>query len=296
VTLGNCLKRAERLYREKGAAMGQIATEARDEALYLILSTLGLPLECGPTVLSRDLSPTEYAAVDQVLRRRLEGHVPAAYITREAWLGGLKFYVDERVLIPRSYFVEILGEQVDPWIADPSGVARVADVCTGSGCLAILLARHFRKATVDGLDLSPEALEVAKINVKRHRLSGRIRLVESDLLSKAPAGRYDVILSNPPYEPSAHVDALPAEFKREPRMALDGGGDGLDLVRRLIAQSSRRLNPGGILMIEVGGGRDAFDREFGRLEPHWFHTEDGSDCVCLLQAARLGVRQARARS
>jgi len=289
VTLGQSLERAERMYAEKRAAMGQIATEARDEALYLILSTLGLPLDSDPTVLDRSLSAAEYAGVSQVLRRRLVEHVPAAYITREAWLGGLRFYVDERVLIPRSYFVEILPTQVDPWLKAPGRVTRVADVCTGSGCLAILLARHFKKAKVDAVDLSPAALEVAAKNVKGHRLSGRVRLVESDLLLAAPAGRYDVILSNPPYEPSGHVDRLPEEFKREPRLALDGGPDGLDLVRRLIRQAKTRLKPGGILMIEVGGGRVAFDREFGRLEPHWFHTEDGSDCVCLIQAARLGV-------
>lgn len=296
MTLGQCLRRAERRYREKGAALGQIATVARDEALYLILWTLGLPMESDASVLDRPLSPTEYARVDQVLARRLTEHVPAAYITREAWLGGRKFYVDERVLIPRSYFVEILPVQVDPWLKHPARVSRVADVCTGSGCLAILLARHFGNSKVDAIDLSPEALEVAGINVRRHRLSGRVRLVESNLLASAPSGRYDVILSNPPYEPSAHVDALPAEFRREPRLALDGGRDGLDLVRRLIRESAGRLKPDGILMIEVGGGRSAFDREFGHLEPHWFHTEDGSDCVCLLQAARLRRRQARARS
>ena len=290
MTLGQCLKRAERMYAEKGAAMGQIAAEARDEALYLILSTLGLPLESDATVLDRSLSAAEYAGVAQVLRRRLVEHVPAAYITREAWLGGLRFYVDERVLIPRSYFVEILPSQVDPWLKAPSRVTRVADVCTGSGCLAILLARHFGKARVDAIDLSPAALEVAAKNVRGHRLSGRVRLVESDLLLSAPAGRYDVILSNPPYEPSGHVDRLPEEFKREPRLALDGGRDGLDLIRKLVRQAKSRLRPGGILMIEVGGGRAPFDREFGHLEPHWFHTEDGSDCVCLIQAARLGVR------
>ena len=290
MTLGQCLKRAERMYAEKGAAMGQIAAEARDEALYLILSTLDLPLESDATVLDRSLSAAEYAGVAQVLRRRLVEHVPAAYITREAWLGGLRFYVDERVLIPRSYFVEILPSQVDPWLKAPSRVTRVADVCTGSGCLAILLARHFGKARVDAIDLSPAALEVAAKNVRGHRLSGRVRLVESDLLLSAPAGRYDVILSNPPYEPSGHVDRLPEEFKREPRLALDGGRDGLDLIRKLVRQAKSRLRPGGILMIEVGGGRAPFDREFGHLEPHWFHTEDGSDCVCLIQAARLGVR------
>jgi ribosomal protein L3 glutamine methyltransferase len=285
------------MYERAGAALGQVATGSRDEALYLVLHTLGLPLDSGPAVLRRRLTPGESAALGSVFARRLGDRVPAAYITGEAWLGGLRFHVDERVLIPRSYFVEILPGQVDPWLRDPAGVKRVADVCTGSGCLAVLLARHFRAARVDALDLSAEALEVAAINVRRHRLAGRVRLLRGDLLGGAPASaRYDVILCNPPYEPTAHVDALPAEFRREPRMALDGGPDGLGLVRRLVGQSARRLRPGGILMIEVGGGREAFEREFGHLVPHWFHTQDGSDCVCLLQAARLARRHARARS
>jgi ribosomal protein L3 glutamine methyltransferase len=284
------------MYGKHGAALGQVATNARDEALYLILRTLGIPLESGPAVLDRKLSSSEAAAIDDVFRRRLEDHVPAAYITGEAWLGGLRFDVDERVLIPRSYFVEILEHQVDPWIAELPKVTHVADVCTGSGCLAVLLARHFRSARVDGIDISPDALEVAKMNVKRHRMAGRVRLLQSDLFDSVPAGRYDVILSNPPYEPSAHVDALPEEFQREPRVALDGGPDGLDLVRTLLRQAAKRIRPNGVVMIEVGGGRDAFEREFGRLEPHWFHTEDGTDCVCLIQAARLGKPQARVRS
>jgi ribosomal protein L3 glutamine methyltransferase len=284
------------MYAEHGAALGQIATSARDEALYLILSTLRLPLESGAAVLDRKLSAPESAAIARVFRSRLVDHVPAAYITGEAWLGGLRFQVDERVLIPRSYFVEILETQVDPWLPNLTGVTRVADVCTGSGCLAVLLARHFKGARVDGIDLSAGALEVARLNVSRHRVAGRVRLLESDLFTSVPAARYDVILSNPPYETSAHVDALPEEFRREPRLALDGGADGLGLIRRIVRQSATRLRPGGILMIEVGGLRDAFDREFGRLQPHWFHTEDGSDCVCLIQAARLQRRQARARS
>jgi ribosomal protein L3 glutamine methyltransferase len=284
------------MYGEKKAAMGQIAGIARDEALYLILWALGLPLESGPGVLARKLTSAESKVIEGVLHRRLVDHVPAAYITGSAWLGGLRFTVDERVLIPRSYFVEILPTQVDPWIAKPREVARVADVCTGSGCLAVLLARHFRKAVVDGFDLSADALEVAAINVRRHRLSGRVRLVKSDLMESAPAGLYDVILSNPPYEPSGHVDRLPAEFKKEPRLALDGGADGLVLVRRLIRQAARLLKPAGILMIEVGGCRDAFDREFSHLKPHWFYTEDASDCVCLVQAERLRGPQARAKS
>jgi ribosomal protein L3 glutamine methyltransferase len=296
VTLGKWLTRAERKYGEHGAALGQVAASARDEALYLILKTLGLPLGSRRSVLARALTPAQSAAVAEVFRRRLVDRVPAAYLTGEAWLGGLCFQVDERVLIPRSYFVEILPTQVDPWVPGPPRVTRVADMCTGSGCLAILLARHFKGARVDGIDLSGDALEVARANVRRHRMGGRVRLVQSDLFSAVPAGRYDVILSNPPYETSAHVNALPREFRREPRLALDGGPDGLGLVRRLVRQAARRLRPHGILMIEVGGGRDAFEREFGHLEPHWFHTEDGSDCVCLIQAARLPGGHARARS
>jgi ribosomal protein L3 glutamine methyltransferase len=284
------------MYGERGAALGQIATSARDEALYLILRTIGLPLGSPPSVLGRKVSAAESKTLGQVFRRRLVERIPAAYITGEAWLGGLRFHVDPRVLIPRSYFVEILPTQVDPWLADPSSATRVADVCTGSGCLAVLLARHFRGARVDGIDLSADALAVAEVNVGRHRLGGRIRLIESDLFKAVPACRYDVILSNPPYEPSAHVDGLPEEFHREPRLALDGGRDGLDLVRRIVRQAAQRLKPHGILMIEVGGGRDAFEREFAGLEPHWFHTFDGSDCVCLIQAARLARPHARARS
>ena len=296
MTPAGWLRRAERLYARRRAALGQTASGAHDEALYLILRTLGLPLDSPAGVLSRQLSASESAAIGEAFRRRLVDRVPAAYITGEAWLGGLRFHVDERVLIPRSYFVEILPEQVDPWLTDPSRVARVADVCTGSGCLAILLARHFRKARVDAIDLSADALEVARRNVALHRLSRRVRLLRGDMLEGAPTGRYDVILCNPPYEPTAHVDALPAEFRREPRLALDGGPDGLDLVRRLVRQSARCLRPRGILLIEVGGGRAAFEREFGHLEPHWFFTADGSDCACLIQAARLAPGHGRARS
>jgi ribosomal protein L3 glutamine methyltransferase len=163
----------------------------------------------------------------------------------------------------------------------------VTDVCTGSGCLAVLLARHFPQATVDAIDLSADALEVAKINVRAHRLTRRVRLHRSDVFDRVPAVKYDVILSNPPYEPSAHCDALPDEFKREPRLALDGGADGLAIIRKLLRQARTRLKPHGLVLIEVGGLREVMDREFAGLEPHWLHTADGSDCVCIIHAARL---------
>ena len=286
-SLGAWHRRAVRLYGTRGAALGQVADNAHDESLYLILRTLGLPIDSGAEVLKRRLGARERAAVAEAIRRRVEDRVPAAYIAREAWLGGLRFYVDERALIPRSYFVEIIGGQIDAWLPDPSKARRVADVCAGSGCLAVLLARHFPRARVDAIDLSADALAVAEINVRRHRLRGRVRLVRSDVFDSVPAQRYDIIVSNPPYEPTSIVDALPAEFRREPRIALDGGADGLEVIRKLIRQAGSRLSRQGILLIEVGGLRESIDREFAALEPHWLATSDGADCVCVIHAARL---------
>jgi ribosomal protein L3 glutamine methyltransferase len=286
-TFGDWLRGAEKLYAKAGATLGQVAMGAHDEALYLLLRTLDLPLDSDERVLQKKLTVAERAKVTAVFRRRLVDHVPAGYLTREAWLGEHRFYVDERVIIPRSYFLEIIPEQLDGWLPDPKRVTRVVDVCTGSGCLAILLAKHFPQAAVDAVDLSPDALEVAAINVKAHRLGKRVTLHRSDVFDAVPAVKYDVILSNPPYEPSAHCDALPAEFKQEPRMALDGGGDGLDIIRKLLRQARTRLQPHGIVMIEVGGLMAAMDKEFASLNLHWLHTGDGSDCVCVIHAARL---------
>jgi len=214
--------------------------------------------------------------------------VPAAYLTREAWLGDFHFYVDERVIIPRSYFLEIIPGQLNDWLPEHGAkVKRVVDVCTGSGCLAVLLAHHFPKARVDALDLSAEALDVAKINVDEHRLAKRVRLFASDVFDSVPTAKYDVILSNPPYEPSQLVDAQAPEFSAEPRIAHDGGVDGLAIIRKLLRQARTRLAPHGIIAIEVGGLRAAIEHEFASLDPHWLHTQDGADCVVLFQAARL---------
>lgn len=286
-TFGDWLRGVEKLYAKAGATLGQVAASAHDEALYLLLRTLDLPLDSDTRVLAKKLTAAERAKIEAVFRRRLVDHVPAGYLTREAWLGEHQFYVDERVIIPRSYFLEIIPEQLDGWLPDPKKVTHVVDVCTGSGCLAILLAKHFPKAAVDAVDLSPDALAVAAINVKAHRLTKRVTLHRSDVFDAVPAVKYDVILSNPPYEPSAHCDALPAEFKQEPRLALDGGRDGLDIIRKLLRQARTRLQPHGIVLIEVGGLMEAMDREFAPLEPHWLHTGDGSDCVCVIHAARL---------
>lgn len=287
LTPGAWLAFAEKLYAQANLALGQIATNAHDEALYLLLRTLALPLDSDPRVLGKKLAAAERATVEQIFRRRVLDRVPAAYLTHEAWLGEHRFYVDERVIIPRSYFLEIIPSQLDAWLPAGKKVRRVVDVCTGSGCLAILLAHHFSAARVDACDLSADALEVAKINVREHGLDARVKLFTSDVFDSVPAAKYDVILSNPPYEPSALVDAQAPEFAAEPRMAHDGGRDGLTIVRKILCQAKARLQPHGIVVLEVGGLRAAIDREFAAFEPHWLPTEDGSDCVVLFQAARL---------
>lgn len=285
-TPGEWLAFAEGLYARAQVALGQVATNAHDEALYLLLRTLGLPLDSHARVLRRRLTPAECARLAAVFRRRTIDRVPAAYLTREAWLGEHRFHVDERVIIPRSYFLEIIPQLA---AAGPArrAVRRAIDVCTGSGCLAVLLAHHFPRARIDACDLSADALEVAKINVHAHGVAERVRLHRSDLFAAVPKGRYDLILSNPPYEPTALVEGQAPEFAAEPRMAHDGGVDGLTIIRELIRQSRARLAPGGILVIEVGGLRAALEREFAALEPQWLPTQDGSDCVVQFRAERL---------
>lgn len=286
-TLGDWLQWAVRQYARHKAALGQVATNAHDEALYLLLRAVGLPLDSRPAVLKRKLTPEETARVREVFRRRLEERIPAAYLTREAFLGEHRFYVDERVIIPRSYFLELLPEQIPQWLPANKPVKRAVDVCTGSGCLAILLAHQFSEAKVDAIELSPDAMAVARFNVATHGLAKRIRLHHSDVFDAVPPVKYDLILSNPPYVPTRELRGLPVEFTKEPRMALDGGPDGLDIIRKILRQSRERLQKHGIVILEVGGLRAAMDRAFPELDLHWLHTEDGEDCVCLIQAARL---------
>lgn len=300
-TLGDWLEWALRRYVRHKVALGQVADNAHDEALYLLLRTLGLSLESPSSVLRRKLSADEAARVEAVFRRRIEDRVPAAYLTREAFLGGHRFYVDERVIIPRSYFVELL-----PTIAElvegrrerggaarrrsgPRAVTHVVDVCTGSGCLAVLLAHQFPQARVDAIELSPDAFAVAQRNIAEHGLARRITLHRSDVFDAVAPANYEVILSNPPYVPTRELRDLAPEFKQEPAMALDGGRDGLDIVRKLLRQARERLKPHGIVTLEVGQARPALEKAFPELEPHWLHTEDGEDCVCVISADRLLV-------
>ena len=286
-TLGAWLGYAEKLYAQHKVALGQVAVTAHDEALYLLLHALGFPLNSSAAVLRRKVTITQASKLAELLRRRLEEHVPAAYLTREAWLGEHRFYVDERVIIPRSYFLEIIPEQLPHWLPANQPVQRVVDVCTGSGCLAVLLAHQFPKAKVDAIELSADALAVAQLNIATHRLGSRITLYQSDVFDAVPQRKYDIILSNPPYVPTKELRDLPVEFKNEPAMALDGGKDGLAIIRKLLRQSRERLQAHGVVVLEVGGLRAAMDRAFPALDLHWLHTEDGEDCVCAIHAARL---------
>ena len=214
--------------------------------------------------------------------------MPAAYLTHEAWLGDSRFHVDERVIVPRSHIAEPLREQLSPWINDPWAVKRVLDLYTGSGCLAILAAEAFHEAAVDAADVSPDALAVARINIENYGLGARIRLIESDTFAALAGERYDVIVANPPYVDAGSMEKLPEEYRREPRLALAGGEDGLDFVRTLLREAPRHLAPDGLLIVEIGNNQDALERAFHRLSFVWLDTSAGDRFVFMLRRKDLG--------
>ena len=266
---------------------GHGSAEAFDEAAYLILHTLHLPLDKLDPFLDARLLPDEVLQVLAVIERRATERVPAAYLTRQAWLGSYAFYVDERVIVPRSFIAELVPNFFSPWVADPESVSNVLELCTGSGCLAIMLADAFGNSVVDAVDISADALAVAERNVRDYKLEGRVNLIASDLYAKVPFKKYDLIVSNPPYVNSASMSALPQEYLREPRIALDGGADGMDLVRKIVAGAADYLAPEGILVIEIGNEREHAEAAFGHLGLTWLTTSAGDDMVFLLTADQL---------
>ena len=221
------------------------------------------------------MSREQVDAAARLIERRVTERRPAAYLLGEAWLGDLLFYVDERVIVPRSHIAGLLQERLAPWIVRPRRVASALDLCTGSGCLAVMLARAFPRAIVNAADISRPALQVARINLRRHRLSARVTLVESDLFAALGGRRYDVIVSNPPYVTAPAMRRLPREYRHEPSLALAGGQDGLALVRTIVREARRFLNPGGLLVVEVGSGRQRVERAFPHLEFTWPELEGG---------------------
>lgn len=264
---------------------GQGTTNAFDEAAWLVLWKLGLPLDDLDSVENRPVTADEEAQVAALLDARISSRKPAAYLTNEAWLMGLPFYVDERVIIPRSLIAELLADaSIDPWLGEHTH--RVLDLCTGNGSLAVLAAITYPEVVVEAADISLDALAVARINVDRHHLDSRITLVESDGLA-ACAGLYDLILCNPPYVNAASMAALPPEFRAEPGLALAGGTDGMDFVRGLLRSAARHMSENAVLVLEIGNERENFERAFPTLEPLWFETSSGADQVLLLTREQL---------
>jgi ribosomal protein L3 glutamine methyltransferase len=264
-----------RRLRAAGVAFGHGTTNARDEAAWLALHALGQPLDTDWRRLRNAVAPSAARRALGLFDRRVRSRKPAAYLTREAWLGGLRFRVDERVVVPRSHIAGLLDARLAPWIAAPGAVRSALDLCTGSGCLAVLLARAFPRAKVDAADLSTAALAVARINVREHGLNGRIRLIRSDLFSSLRGNRYDLIASNPPYVTAIRMKALPREYRHEPALGLAAGRDGLDCVRRILERAPAHLNPGGLLVVEVGAGRRRVESAFPRVPFAWPETAAG---------------------
>jgi ribosomal protein L3 glutamine methyltransferase len=287
VTLRDVLRHAVGRFNAAKLSFGHGSVDAWNEAVYLILHRLHLPLDRLEPFLEARLTAAERDDLIALIARRVDERIPAAYLTGEAWLGDYRFTVDPRVIVPRSFIAELLFEQLAPWIAEPDDVTTLLDLCTGSGCLAIIAADAFPNAIVDAVDLSCDALAVARINVDAYTLADRVQLVESDLFTALPPRRYDLILSNPPYVNDASMAALPDEYRREPRMALAGGGDGLDLVRRILAEAPAWLTAQGLLVIEVGHERPHVEAAFPHLPCTWLSTSGGDDAVFAVHAADL---------
>jgi ribosomal protein L3 glutamine methyltransferase len=286
-TLRDLLRHAVTRFMTEGLFFGHGSSSAYDEAAYLILHTLKLPLDKLDPFLDARLLPEEIAAVLAIIDRRTSERLPAAYLTNEAWLTDYRFYVDERVIVPRSYIAELIPEHFQPWIGDAWNVDHVLELCTGSGCLAIMLADAFPNAQVDAVDLSTDALAVAKRNVEDYQLEKRVHLIQSDLYDKVPAKKYDLIVSNPPYVNSTAMASLPAEYRHEPNMALAGGKDGMDLVRRIVKEAKQRLTAKGLLIVEIGNEFAHAETAFHDLGLTWLSTSAGDASVFLLTADQL---------
>ncbi|HZH57144.1 50S ribosomal protein L3 N(5)-glutamine methyltransferase [Yanghanlia caeni] len=288
LTLRDLLRYAMSRFHEAKLCFGHGSDNAWDEAVYLLLHTLSLPPDTLEPFLDARLLPEERERFLAIVERRCAERVPAAYLTGEAWLQGHRFLVDERVIIPRSPISELLAESLHPWVEDPRHITHALDLCTGSGCLAILTALAFDDARVDALDLSPDALEVARSNIASYGLQNRVHAIQSDLFDALPPdSRYDLIICNPPYVNQASMDALPQEYRHEPHIALAGGTDGMNLVRRILADAPARMAPHGILVLEIGHEIEHFTAAFPHLEPVWLATATSDDQILLLTREQL---------
>lgn len=285
-TVRDFLRFAVSRFNQAQLAFGHGSDNAHDEAAYLILHTLNLPLDTLEPYLDATLLEDEKDELLDKLYARVVERVPVAYLTNQAWQGDFDFYVDERVIVPRSFIYELLGEPLLPWIEYPELVHRALDLCTGSGCLAIQLADHYPDAEIDAVDISLDALEVAAINVEQYGLQDRINLIHTDLFDGLE-GTYDLIISNPPYVDAESVAALPQEYLHEPELALGSGNDGLDATRQILLQAAKFLNPQGVLVVEIGHNRDVLEAAYPELPFMWLNTSGGDGFVFLLTREQL---------
>ncbi len=270
---------------QAGLFFGHGTTNAFDEAAWLVLWSLQLPLDALDEHAERELTETEQAAAEALVEERITSRKPAAYLTGEAWLQGVPFTIDERAIVPRSFIAELIADaSIDPWLSPDS--RRVLDLCTGNGSLAVLAAMAWPDVAVDALDIDTNALAVAKLNIERHNLVLRVRLLQGDGLAGAE-GAYDLILCNPPYVNSASMAALPAEYRAEPELALAGGSDGMDFIRELLRAAPAALNDDGVLVLEIGNEREHFEAAFPALEVVWLETSSGADQVLLVTKENL---------
>ncbi len=286
-TIRDFLRHAVGRFNRAGLYFGHGCTNALDEAAYLILSALHLPHDNLETFLDAKLLPSERTLILNLIDRRAEERIPVAYLTHEAWLGSFSFYVDERVIIPRSFIAELLLERLYPWVDDPESVSSALDLCTGSGCLGILMAHAFPNADVDCVDISENALAVAMKNVENYALEDRVSLISSNLFDDLSGKTYDLIVSNPPYVNAESMETLPEEYRHEPEIALASGEDGLDATRRILMESGAHLSRDGLLIVEIGHNRGALESAFPEIEFTWLDTEGGSGHVFLLRRDQL---------
>ena len=293
ITVRDWLRWAVSHFNEAGLAYGHGTDNAWDEAVWLVLATLHLPRDTLEPWLDARLTTSERLTLLNNLQQRVMHRLPTAYLVQEAWLGPFRFYVDQRVIVPRSYFAELLEDGFAPWIEDPEAVGAALNLCTGSGCLAILMAHAFPNASVDAIDVSADALAVARRNIADYGLEDRVHAIESDLFAAVQGKRYDLILCNPPYVTTAAMEALPAEYRHEPALALAAGADGLDVVRRILAEAREHLNPGGVLAIEVGHNQDLVTEAFPDLTAVWLDTEHAEGKVFLVAREDLPAGRKR---